>query len=162
MFLKRFTYPKIKRSAEVTISHTPSPLHQRASSQRNLGSNGSASKYYSDFRPNIEITGRLRMERQRRQDSWNIAVKTILNSTGDKRILLSPQSQYCKLQRRYSESFYNSIHIMDIEESKGMISVEPSGSRRSIEVPDVDSSLLSRASSRPITPIGTFAYSLRV
>ena len=145
---------EVKRSAEVTISNSPSVLQKKVVPRRSIGTSGSSPKDFTNFRPNTEIVSRLRMERQRRLDSWNVALKTILNAAGDKRISNLSQSQYSKLQRRCSEEFYKYIHMIDIEESKGMISVEAAGSRRAIEVPDVDSSLLSRASSRLITPIG--------
>jgi len=59
-----------------------------------------------------------------------------------------------EVQVRISKEFHKFVHIFETEESQGLIFAESVGSRRIIEVPDVDSSILSRAPSRAITPIG--------
>ena len=61
-----------------------------------------------------------------------------------------------EVQVRISKEFHKFVHIFETEESQGLILAESVGSRRIIEVPDVDSSILSRAPSRAITPIGKY------
>jgi len=98
------------------------------------------------FKSNTDATNRLRAERTRRLESWNAALAT----TRTEKIQLSVAS---KIQRKLAEAFYKTINSIEIEGTVGIISLEVTGNRRVIEVPDVDSSILVRASSRPISPI---------
>jgi len=91
-------------------------------------------------------------------DSWGAAKQNILKQTKSLGIWQASHSYDPKIevQVRISKEFHKFVHIFETEESQGLIFAESVGSRRIIEVPDVDSSILSRAPSRAITPIGKY------
>ena len=145
----------MKHCAEITISQ--SSVLSPAQTEMNLMSSRT-NKLLINYNPNNEIANRLRVERQRRLDSWGAAKHNILKQTKSLGIWQASHSYDPKIevQVRISEELYKFVHIFETEESQGLIFVESVGSRRIIEVPDVDSSILSRAPSRAITPIGKY------
>ena len=141
--------------SEVTVSperrHEKLPPPPPSSSSLSIrgfrkGPSPSQLPKYLTFKCSTDVANRLRGERRRRLESWNAALATIKTE----KLQLSLVS---KIQRKLAEGFYKTINSIEIDGSVGIISLEVTGNRRAIEVPDVDSSILVRASSRPIIPI---------